>query len=245
MLPVALVLSCSKSKALPGSASLTIVNAAAGSQYMVTNFSGTDSLTWYAAARLLVYNDTSNYNQFNGYSGKQPLAVYRYNDTLPHSVPFFSGILNLPVGSIQTLFLAGTLTNPDTLLTTDHPPYHPASDSSVGIRFVNLSPGSNPVSVNIQGNSNGSEVTSLAYKGVTVFKNYPAGAAVIGYTFEFRDISTGVLLGTSNITAVSSIPGGAIGLNRMLYRNYTFVLDGLPGVTTGPTAQTVFRTNNF
>lgn len=245
MLPVALVLSCSKSKALPGSASLTIVNAVAGSNYLVTNFSGTDSLTWYAGATLLVYNDTTAYNQFSGYRGKQPLAIYRYNDTLPHSVPFFNGILDLPVGSIHTLFLAGTLSNPDTLLTTDHPPYHPLSDSSAGIRFINLSPGSNPVSVNIQGAANGSEAVNLAYKGVTAFKNYAAGTEVNSYTFEFRDMSSGALLGRATISAMVTAAGVSSDLNRLRYRNYTFVLDGLPGVTTGPSAQVVFRTNNF
>jgi hypothetical protein len=241
LLPVCLLLSCNKSKSLTGSASLTIVNAVAGTQYLVPNFSGTDSLSWYGGATLIVYNDTTVYDKFSGYSGNQPLALYQYNDTLPKSVPLFNLLLDLPVGSIHTLFLAGTIAKPDTLFTTDNPPYHPASDSSVGIRFVNLSPGSSPVSVNIQGAANGSEVANLPYKGITAFKIYAAGSAVSSYTFEFRDMSSGVLLGTTSMYGV----GSNTGTNIWRYRNYTIAIDGLPGIITGPTAQTLFRINNF
>jgi len=41
---------------------------------------------------------------------------------------------------------------------------HASTDSVAGIRFVNLSPVTSPVSVDIKGLSNGSEVTSLPYK---------------------------------------------------------------------------------
>src|SRR5579859_2756543 len=168
-----LLASCSKSNInSPGPASLTIINAVVGADTLVTNFSGEDTLpTNYINADFLIYNFYSsntpgapNINQFNSYSGKQQLALYRYPDTLPKSTPLFRLTLDLPVGSVNSLFLSGTAASPDTMFIADHPPYHPSSDSTMGIRFVNLSAGSAPVSINLQGQSNGSEAAGLGYK---------------------------------------------------------------------------------
>jgi hypothetical protein len=164
--------SCSKQSTPPGTASLTLINAVPGSTpSLVTNFGGTGPITWYNNALKLVYGTAGNTNQTGSYNGVQKLAIYRFPDTLVQSKPLFNLTLDLKQGAIYTLFLTGTLTNPDTLFTTDTPPYHPPTDSTLGIRFVNLSPGSTPVSVNIAGNANGSEVSSLPFKGITGYKN--------------------------------------------------------------------------
>lgn len=72
------------------------------------------------------------------------------------------------------------------------------ADSVCGVRFINLSPGSNPISVNIKGSANGSEVTSLAYKAYGDFKQYPAKSANKIILFEIRDAATGTLLYPTN-----------------------------------------------
>jgi len=220
------MLSCGKQNTAPGTASLTLVNAVPGSTpSLVTNFGGTDPIIWYKNAVKLVYGTWSTGNQVGSYSGQQKLAIYRYPDTLAKSTPLFNLTLDLPVGSIRTLFLTGTLASPDTMFTTDVIPYHPLSDSSISVRFVNLSPGSNPVSVNITGGANGSEAGSVAYKNITGFKHYTATAtAASHYNFEFRDAATGTLLSSYDLTGINNIASS----NTRRFRSFTLAFLGLP-----------------
>lgn len=220
------VLSCSKQTATP-TASLTLINAIPGSTpSLVTNFSGASPITWYKNALKLVYGTSTNANLALAYRGEQKLAIYRFPDTTAHSTPLLDLDLHLQPGNIYSLFLTGTLTEPDTLFTTDIIPYYPTSDSSMGIRFVNLSPGSDPISINITGSANGSEVGSLSYKGITGFKKYRATAADSKYTFEFRDAATGTLLSSFDVTGVNAAS------NTRRFRNFTVAFMGLPADAT-------------
>jgi len=79
----------------------------------------------------------------------------------------------------------------------------------------------------ITGGANGSEVSSLPYKGITGFKNYPATSAISDYNFEFRDAATGALIGTYDVTGINSLLYGFN--NTRLHRNLTLALLGLPG----------------
>jgi hypothetical protein len=229
LLLLATLFSCSKTSSLPGTASLTIVNAVAGSNPLVTNFSSTQAIEWYGNASQIAFGQ---YAEYNYYSGVQPLGLYQYPDTVAQDPPLVSLVLTLPVGSIHSLFLTGTTNAPDTVFTTDAPPYHPPSDSSMGIRFINLSPGSAPVSVDIQGQANGSEAGSVAYKGITAFKSYSATSVVAGYNFEFRDAASGTLLVSYALTPAA-------------YRNYTIALEGLPGPGGSAVPQAAWLVNNY
>ena len=217
-------LACSKQQDFPGTAALTLVNAVPNSTpSLVTNFSGTDPIT-YSTALKLVYGVVDKTNQSLAYTGEQQLAIYRYPDTTAHSTPLYNLALDLTPGTIYTLFLTGTLTSPDTMFTIDTPPFHPISDSTLGIRFVNLSSGGVPVSVNIAGRANGSEVSGLSYKNITEFTKYSATAAVSKYTFEFRNAATGVLISSFDVADIN-LPL----YNKRRYRNFTLALIGLPG----------------
>jgi hypothetical protein len=102
----------------------------------------------------------------------------------------FSGTLNFKAGGIYSLFITGLdTTNPDFLFVQDTLPV--ITDSAVGIRFINLSTGSNPMSINLEGSSNGSEVGNLPYKGITSFKQYVNNSTTIDYLFVVRDATTG------------------------------------------------------
>jgi len=218
------LLACTKQTVSP-TASLNLINAVPGSTpSLVTNFSGTTPIVWYRTALKLVYGTFDKASQGLSFNGPQKLAVYLYPDTTTHSTPLFNLDLQLKPGTINTLFLTGTKAAPDTLLTTDVLPYYPATDSSLGIRFVNLSTGSMPVSVNITGLANGSEATGISYKAVTGFKKYPATAAVSQYNFEFRDAASGTLLGSYVLTGVNS----TVAATARRYRNFTLAFMGLP-----------------
>ncbi|HVU94347.1 MAG TPA: DUF4397 domain-containing protein [Puia sp.] len=226
VLLAAALFSCTKTTPLSGSASLTIVNAVAGSNPLTTNFSKEPAVDWYTKLSF------GTFQEFSCPGGTTSLALYQAPDTLAKSAPLYSLDLELPVNTIHSLFLTGTTSHPDTLFTIDTPPFHAPADSSMGVRFVNLSPGSAPVSVDILGQANGSEVGSLSYKSLSAFRNYAATAAVSAYTFEFRDAASGTLL------ASYVLPPSP-------YRNYTIAFEGLPGPGAGATPQGSYLINNY
>ena len=223
-----MIVSCKKeltSKA-SGTSSLTIVNGVVGNSYLYTNFNGDKSNGEYYSGISSVDYGFSGF--YNSYYGQQKLGLYQLPDTNANSKPVLGLTLNLPINTIHTLFLMGTPQNADYMLTTDQLPYHAPSDSTMGLRFVNIAQGTGSVTVNIAGQANGSEVADLAYKGVTSFKNYNAGSAVSSYTFEFRDKASGTLLGSCVVDGVN-IDGSTGVPNIRRYRNYTLALLGAPG----------------
>jgi hypothetical protein len=180
-----LSLSCSKKSGLDANsvASFNFVNAVEGSSSAVVAFSNSDIT--YAAWGENTYGTS---NVFSPVAGKVPLTLAEITDT---TQPFFQGTLTLNAGSIYSFFISGDTTATDTLFTQDIIPHYPQTDSVMGIRFVNLSADSNPISINLEGSSNGSEFGSLSYKGITGFKQYVNNSATIDYLFVVRDAATG------------------------------------------------------
>lgn len=219
--------SCAKQTVAPGAASLTLINAVVGSSPLVTNFKGGNPFEYYHATQLIYKTFNNNSNRYAQFSGTQPVALYQYPDTTEKSVPLFNLVLDLPVGSVQTLFLTGTVSAPDTMLVKDDLPYH--ADSSMGMRFVNLSPGSSDISVSIKGQTGAPEVARLPYKGSTVFKKYAAGFEVHDYEFEFRDAVSGALLGSYITEGIYH--QNTIYAHPWMYKNFTLALVGIPGGT--------------
>ena len=143
----------------------------------------------------------------------------------------FNGTLSFTAGGLYSLFITGADTsNPDFLLIQDTPSMH--TDSTVGIRFVNLSVGSNAVSVDVQGQPNGSTVPSLAYKSITSFTNFAATSSVSSYIFEFRDATSGNLLATYKLSGVNT--NSSTVANTVLFSNLTIALIGQPAGGTVP-----------
>lgn len=246
-----LITSCNKEAAvLPPGVSLSMIAAIPDVEMLYSSFAGTDQPASYRFLGLLRYN---NYNVTSGGSnifsrpaGDQRLAFYRPGDTSHPEKPFIALTLPLKAGGIYSLFLAGTTTAPDTLFTEDVIPWYSVKDSVTGLRFINLSPGSNPITINIAGKADGSEVEQLAYKSHTVFKSYPAHANVNDYTFEFRDKVSGQLLASYNTGKMNKYASTArvTEVNKWLFRNSTLVFLGLPD-GQGAQAQKVAIINHF
>jgi hypothetical protein len=185
----ALVVSCVKTNGLSGSAALNIVNAVNLSNPLVTNFTPLNPKG--GAENPLQYYATANQIGFAGsyesgsYPGIVDLSLSQIDDT---SIDLWQGQLNLPSGSIHTLFFAGDTLSMDTLLSTDLIPYYPAGDSVAGLRFVNLVQNGLAISVNIQGNPpTQTEFSDLGFKQISAFKQYSANSNIPGYyTFEIR-----------------------------------------------------------
>jgi hypothetical protein len=222
---------CKKVDEPAGVASLNIFNGIVGSSTLVTNFKGTEPLTWYITAHRLYYGNpgdeasiNSIRNRFYSYSGQQRISFFEYPDTLAHSQPVTTVQVNLPVSSINSLFLTGNSDEPDTLFLRDELPYHGINDSTAGIRVVNLVKGLT-VSVNLQGREAGSEVASLGYKAASGFINYEVKKAPVVYVFEIRDKLTGNLVASQTInTEERNIGFGLANLYR--FKNFTIILFG-------------------
>jgi len=203
---------------------LTVINAVPDSNPLLTGFTFDSTVsTYYPSVQQIGYGA---FFEFSVPSGNSPIVIYQVSDTLK---PFFKRIVNLQPHGIYSLFIAGDTSNIDTLLTIDTPPYHSSTDSSVGIRFVNLLQGSSPISINIQGNTYASEVGSLAYKNITNFKNYAATSNTNSYVFEVRDAKTDTLVTTYSYTS----------LDR--FKNITVVLSGV----NSNNSLLTFKVNNY
>ncbi|WP_127131504.1 hypothetical protein [Pseudoflavitalea rhizosphaerae] len=235
--------SCKKEEKLPGTASLTVVNMVRGVQTMVANFGGTAPLTYYATAPFLYYNTFTYYqNRFSSTSGAQNIGFFSMPDTSDKSKPVLICNVDLPVASINSLFLIGTVEQPDNLFIRDEVPYIPLTDSSGGFRFVNVLANSGAVSVNIKDKAPGSLISSLAYKGVSDFIKLPVKPGVTGYTFEFRDAGTGSLIFSYTTPYMDVYQPGEV--NFWMWRSNTMVLSG-DRTGTGANGPAVVRTYNF
>ncbi len=207
-------------------ATLNIINAVVGSPNLVPNLNPTDGksqapLQWYANGVKIGYGGTQT---ITGYQGLVPISLSTITDTL---IPVWTGRLNLSVNTMNSFFLTGTDTaHVDTLFTTDTPNIYAQSDSSVGIRFINLSAARNAVSVVIHGNTGTPEVPTLAYKGVTSFRTYAANWSAVNITFEFHDLSTNQLLASYAVSGLSNGAGKNTATNTWRYKNVTIVLAG-------------------
>jgi|GEM_PF-765450 hypothetical protein len=232
------ILACQKFSTAPpssGVAALTVVNAIPNTSLVIPVINTSSPIAWFASSNYIFYG---SFYEYSPIAGSDTVYVDQYSDTLasgPKGVgEMFYGILNLKKGGIYSLYLCGMdTTSPDYLFTTDTLPYHGPTDSVVGIRFVNLSAGSNAISINLEGSPYGSEVSSLSYKGITQFKSYTCNSAMTdsGYLFVVRDMATGDSLTYFNISGFGSF--GGVGLadpssgNALVFRNATIAIYGL------------------
>jgi hypothetical protein len=203
-------------------AAVSFVNATAGSSALVPKF-GNINLIY----STLGASGKVNYGASSLLSWRGENTTLSFVQTTDTTHTLFTANLNLQIGGVYSLYLTGTVAQPDTVFMQEHLTQHTIIDSVAGIRFVNLSPVTNPVSVDIKGLSNGSEVTSLPYKGRTVFKTYKADHTIASYIFEFRDAASGTLLTTYTLNGVNySSSVSPTTTNSVRFRNQTIALIG-------------------
>jgi hypothetical protein len=231
--------SCKKIEQASVVSHLTLFNAMPG-QVLLANFKGAEPLDRYLGAMTFGYAVFNLGGRYAITKEEQPLAMYRYPDTLPTSKPIFNLNLKIKKGSINNLYFTGTIKNPEYLLSTTVPPYHDVADSTFGIRFLNLSYQSKPVNVYLVTNGERKEVEGLAFKGISEYKNYTAALKTREYTFEFRDQETQILIATYTTKGI-----GIASENLWRFRNFTLALIGLPGETAEELKQKPFLLNDY
>ena len=124
-------------------------------------------------------------------------------------------------GSIYSLFIAGDSANVETIFIEDQ--FQNYADSLTGVRFINLSFDSDPVTVRAIAtdtagvNDTTIVVSALAYGSASGFDQFEAGSVIQQYSFEFLDASGNVL------TAETIRPIN----NRLVFKNITLPLIGV------------------
>lgn len=213
----------------PATASLRIAHVIPGVPALLTSFQGKQSLEYYSTAARMSYGSSNlKGNYINRPAGECNLAFYRFADTVNPAQPFMQVDLELLPNNYYSLFLTGTAGAPETLFLKEQ--FDPITDSSTGIRFINLSPGSEALTVNLVHQENTPEVADLSYKSASDFIIYPAHSKVNNYTFEIRNKRTGDKLITYTTSAINANPS-SLGSpkNNWLFKRATLMITGLPG----------------
>jgi hypothetical protein len=230
---------CQKTGSVPstfGVASFTVVDAIPNTYQIIPVINTSGPIAYFNNAQSIYYG---SFGEYSPPAGSDTVYVVHDSDTLDVGLKaagqMFYGILSFSKRNSYSLFLCGSdTTSPDYLFTNDTLPYHGPNDSTVGIRFVNLSTGSSPISINLQGNANGSEVESLSYKGITEFKDYFSNSSISseGYTFVFRDAASGDSLTSIQLKGRRGLAGltDPNGTGQLTFKNITIALAGQPGI---------------
>ncbi|PSL36109.1 uncharacterized protein DUF4397 [Chitinophaga ginsengisoli] len=122
-------------------------------------------------------------------------------------------------GDIYSLFITGAGDETSGLLVKEN--IQKNVDSVTGVRFINLSPNAGAISVNIQGQPNGSGVATLGFKQITSFEPYPVSSPDQFYILEIRNADSGDLLSTYFL---NQLP---------VFGNTTLIIRGLVGGNPG------------
>lgn len=222
--------------------SLKIINAVPdAAPYLLADLrNGSNTDLFFSSGAIFKYGDAGQDAKISTEKEVLPLAVYLFPDTLPTNKPLFDLKLQLPKGSINSLFLLGTVSQPDYKLVTAIPPGHDGLGNTFGLRFANLSYQSKPVSVSVLDNGEEKVLDGLAYKDVSDYKKYDASANGDNLTFQFRDQQTQRLLATYVLT-------GLLATENNLWRakNFTLALKGLPGSTDAVQKQSTFLISDY
>lgn len=164
---------------------------------------------------------------------KSNIYVYPTGDSL---TPYYVAGKEIVIGERESysLFLGGTPGSIAALLVKENISIR--TDSTAGIRFINLSPNSPPVNVTLSTTPSVSEFLNIGYKDITDFKSYPATSANTSYTFQIRNATT------DKIIASITMSGTSITNYVPRFKNVTLVLRGMP---TGTPAAGITRVNHY
>jgi hypothetical protein len=167
----------------------------------------------------------NGFSQLTLKEGEQDLYVWPVGDS---TNPYFTRPkFYVEDRAVYSLFLTGQLSTITGIVVQDNIPFH--TDSTCGIRFINLSPNSPPLNITLSTTPTIKEVSGLTYLQYTDFKLYPAKAANVSYGIQIRKASDNVILLTYSLTPMPR------------FTNVTLVIKGL--VNTSP-ALSIIKVNN-
>lgn len=209
---------CEKDKTeYKATANINVINATIGTGSVKVNPGAGSGFSYAAATSLPAYANS----MYGAFVGNNTVTVVSATDT---TKTLFQRSISLQ--PISTLYLSGQSPALDTMFRVEQNlPYIASAvanpDNSVYIRFVNLSPNSPPLSINIKSTTTvPNEVNALPYQGISPFKKYDALTTTPNYVFEIRNAATNVVLFTTPTYNVANIR----------YKTISIVIKGLVGL---------------
>lgn len=138
------------------------------------------------------------------------------------SMSYFNQSIDTKAGEIYSVFLTGSHSAPESVLIKDNIPAYPIEDI-VNIRFVNLSPNSPALSINLVSPVSNDLFKDVNYKKVTDFISLqvPVVTPIVPYVFQIKN-NTGTVLGTFTMPA-----SGTVSVASSRHRNVTLISKGL------------------
>lgn len=234
-------ISCSKDENLEGIAALTIVNTLPGADLIITSFTEPNDEKVFSHITAAKYGIYEPVNRQGIPAKQQSLSVYKMPDTLDRNKPLYHITVSPAPNEISTLFLTGTLEQPDQLMLTGTPPHHNVADSLMGIRFVNLSFGSQPLRIKISGPTVNLTQDNLSYKGVSDYAKISAKSNAGDLKIEVYNPSSATPIISYSLNEVGVIKMD----NKWRFRNFTFVVYGLPDASNPKYGQMALMLNDF
>lgn len=139
----------------------------------------------------------NGFTQFALKAGENNLYIWPTGDSLHPYYNEAKFVAN--EGEIHSLFLTGATGAVEAIKIKESIPYR--TDSTAGIRFINLANNNGALNINIKKTPATNEVTALEYKQYTAFKTY-AGLYNSADTFQIRK-ADGTLLTSFNFTTAT------------------------------------------
>lgn len=233
--------SCKRIEVKPATASITVVNAAIDVA-AAKSYASDKRVSWSAMPTGDVVN-FANFKHFGVFVGRKNVAAVISADT---TKILFSETGDFKEGGLNTLFICGQSDSYEGVYLADEnlPNY---TEEVIGIRFINLSPNSTAISVNLTATPLVNETASLAYKQKTEFKTYTANATAIttGIAFQVKNAATGALLASYTLPTTAVSPYTTATVAQARFKNVTLVIKGLVGTTTGANAFGVFPVSHY
>lgn len=167
----------------------------------------------------------NNFTRFGLVAGLNDLYIYPSTDSLNPYYNEAKFVAN--EGEVYSLFLMGIPGAVEAIKIKETIPYR--TDSTAGIRFINLAPNKPSLDITLSSTPGVKEVTALNYKSYTEFKTY-AALRTSSFNFQVRDASNpGTVLTTFTLSATQ--------LPRFAHITLVIRQNGATGVS-------VFRVNN-
>jgi len=214
---------CKKSDDHVLTSSLNVINATPGINTVLVR---TPNVTGYFSQMAGVGYGASAV--FNIPTGAVPISMIDQGDTIK---PFYGTTVMSSAGNIYSYFIAGSAGG-DVVTSKDQIPIR--TDSTFGVRFINLSYNSTTVNVVLSSSPNTNEFSNISYKTLTDFKGYAATYLdPPTYTFEVTDPDGNILASTDVNRS-----------NILVQKNITLVFSGEIG-GSGSTAPILFINNNY
>lgn len=162
------------------------------------------------------------------------------------SKTYYNTVQQMVNGGVYSLFLSGTESGVDAVFVKDDlPSYY--TDSTVGIRIINLSPNSASVNVTLASATGTNVFSGISYKQLTNFVKLPLPGTIPtgSVTFQVRDAVTNNVLATYTLPTSANSNYPNISILNSRNRNLTLVIKGLTGTTTGNDALGLFPVANY